>query len=52
MTDEERKQLNIFQRLSAITAGITRVAKNLNVGTGKTSYKAVGEADVLAAVKP
>ena len=52
MTDEERKQLNIFQRLSAITAGITRVAKNLNVGTGKTSDKAVGEADVLAAVKP
>lgn len=43
---------NIFQRLSAITAEITAVAKNLNVGWGKSSYKAVGEADVLAAVKP
>lgn len=43
---------NIFKRLSAITSEITAVAKNLNVGWGKTSYKAVGEADVLAAVKP
>lgn len=43
---------NIFKRLSAITAEITAVAKNLNVGWGKSSYKAVGEADVLAAVKP
>ena len=43
---------NIFQRMSAITSEITTVAKNLNVDTGKLSYKAVGEADVLAAVKP
>ena len=43
---------NIFQRMSAITEEINRVAKNLTVGTGKSAYKAVGEADVLAAVKP
>lgn len=43
---------NIFKRLSQITSEITAVAKNLNVGWGKSSYKAVGEADVLAAVKP
>lgn len=43
---------NIFKRLSLITSDITAVAKNLNVGWGKSSYKAVGEADVLAAVKP
>lgn len=43
---------NIFKRLSQITSEITAVAKNLNVGWGKLSYKAVGEADVLAAVKP
>lgn len=43
---------NIFKRLSRITSEITAVAKNLNVGWGKSSYKAVGEADVLAAVKP
>lgn len=47
---EEKK--NIFQRMSAITKEISAVAKNLQVGTGKNQYKAVGEADVLAAVKP
>jgi len=46
------EEKNIFKRLSAITTEITAVAKNLNVGWGKSSYKAVGEADVLAAVKP
>ncbi len=45
-------ELNIYQRMSAITNEISRVAKNLNVDQGKSSYKAVGEADVLAAVKP
>lgn len=46
------EEKNIFKRLSLITSEITAVAKNLNVGWGKSSYKAVGEADVLAAVKP
>jgi len=45
-------EMNIFQRMSAITQEISTVAKNLNVDAGKSSYKAVGEADVLAAVKP
>lgn len=45
-------EMNIFQRMSAITNEINKVAKNLSVGTGKSAYKAVGEADVLAAVKP
>lgn len=44
--------MNIYEKMSAITTEITAVAKNLNVGWGKNSYKAVGEADVLAAVKP
>ena len=44
--------MNIYEKMSAITAEITAVAKNLNVGWGKNQYKAVGEADVLAAVKP
>lgn len=38
--------------MSAITNEIQRVAKNLRVDAGKSSYKAVGEADVLEAVKP
>ena len=43
---------NIYQRMSAITEEINRVAKNLTVGVGKSAYKAAGEADILAAVKP
>lgn len=43
---------NIYKKMSAITAELAAVAKNLNVGIGKSAYKAVGEADVLAAVKP
>lgn len=43
---------NIYEKMSAITQEITAVAKNLKVGEGKNSYKAVGEADVLAAVRP
>ena len=42
---------SIFQRMAAATAEITAVAKNLNVGYGRSSYRAVGEADVLAAVR-
>ena len=49
---EEKKELNIFQRMSAITEEIGKVAKNLTVGTGNNKYKAVGEVDVLNAVKP
>lgn len=43
---------NIIERMLAATNEISAVAKNLNVDAGKSSYKAVGEADVLAAVKP
>ena len=51
---EEQKimMMNLFQRMACITSEIERVAKNLNVGTGKGSYKAVSEVDVLNAVKP
>ena len=45
-------ELNIFQRMSADTSKLERVAKNLTVGIRNNAYKAVGEADVLAAVKP
>ena len=44
--------MNIYEKLSAITSDLSAVAKNLTVGEGRSSYKAVGEADVLAAVKP
>jgi len=48
----EAKKINIYQRMLNATAEINTVAKNLAVGVGKSQYKAVGEADVLAAVKP
>lgn len=45
--------MNIYQRMSAITAELQTVAKNLTVSTGKNnSYKAVSERDIIDAVKP
>ena len=44
--------MNIYEKMSAITAAIKTVAKNLEVGFGNSKYNAVSEADVLAAVKP
>ena len=49
---KEVNSMNLFEKLLNITNELTAVAKNLNVGYGQNSYKAVGEADVLAAVKP
>ena len=47
------KTLNIYEKLSMITAEIGVVEKNLKVQVNKTSsYKAVSERDVLDAVKP
>ena len=46
------ESMNIYKRLSAITAELSTVAKNLEVGVGQSKYKAVGEADVLRSVKP
>lgn len=44
---------NIYQKLLAISTELSTVAKNLEVSMGKNGkYKAVGEADVLRAVKP
>jgi hypothetical protein len=45
-------ELNVIQKLAKITAELRTVAKNLSVGAGRSSYKAVGEADILEAVKP
>ena len=47
----EIENMNIYEKLSNITNEIATVNKNLTVGEGKSSYKAVGEADILKAVK-
>ena len=44
--------MNLYEKLSTISVELMTVAKNLEVGTGASKYKAVGEADVLRAVKP
>ena len=45
--------MNIYEKMSAITREIADVAKNLEVKINeRTKYKAVGEYDVLKAVKP
>ncbi len=44
--------MNIYEKLLAIANELETVAKNLKVGIGENSYKAVGEADVLKAIKP
>ena len=43
---------NIYKRLLMIQNELGVVAKNLSVSTGKSSYKAVSERDVIDAVKP
>ena len=58
MTEKENKEvkeMNLFQRLEAITNEIGFVAKNLKVVTNARSgqgYQAVSEVDVLESVKP
>lgn len=49
---EEKRTLNIYEKLQAISDEIGLVAKDLEVSVGKGSYKAVGEGNVLKAVKP
>lgn len=44
--------MNIYEKMLAITAELKTVEKKLNIGEGKFAYKAVGELDVLNAVKP
>lgn len=50
--ESEPNTMNLFERLNAIACDVGYINKNLIVQLGAHSYKAVGEADVLAAVKP
>ena len=49
---DEVKNMNIYEKMLKIQTELGIVAKNLNVSTGKGSYKAVSERDVIDAVKP
>lgn len=49
----EAKEMNIYQKMAAITAELKAVEKDLTVQTTKSSsYKAVSERGILDAVKP
>ncbi len=49
----EIKEMNIYQRMAAITAELKTVEKELTVKTTNTSsYKAVSERNIIDAVKP
>lgn len=54
VTMEETSKMNLFQKMAKITEELNTVAKNLEVkgGDGRVRYNAVGETDVLDAVKP
>lgn len=43
--------MNIYEKMLNVTNEIKNVNKNLEVGVGKSAYKAVGEADILKVVK-
>ena len=48
----EIKTMNIYEKLLSISTELKAVQKNLEVSMGNGKYKAVGEIDVLNAVKP
>lgn len=44
--------ISIFKKMAAVSAELSKVAKDLSVGAKGSSYKAVSEGAVLSAVKP
>lgn len=50
--DKEVKQMNIYQRMAAITAEVGTVAKNKEIGFGRERYRVTLENVILAAIKP
>lgn len=50
--EKEVKQMNLYQRMAAITAEMGTVAKNKKIGFGREIYMVAVENVILAAVKP
>ena len=49
---QKTENMNIYKRIFAIQHEVNTVLKMNEIGTGKNSYKAVMEADILRAIKP
>lgn len=47
----DTKAMNIYEKIQAVSNEVRNVEKNLVVGTGNSSYKAVGDLDVVMKVK-
>jgi hypothetical protein len=43
--------MNLYEKIQAVSSKIKNIEKNLQVGTGSYSYKAVSDIDVVIAVK-
>lgn len=48
---EEIKKLNLFEKIQAVSNEVRNISKDMTVGTGSYSYKAVSDIDVTLAVK-
>lgn len=48
---EEAKDMNLYQRIQATANDVWNIEKNMTVGSGNFSYKAVQDIDVTLAVK-
>ena len=51
MEVKETKEMNLFEKIQAVSEAVRNVEKNIVVGTGNASYKAVSDLDVLMKVK-
>lgn len=50
--ENTEKKLNIYQKINEVMKKVKKLEKDLNVGTGKSSYKGVSEAQVMAMIRP
>lgn len=47
----ETKELNLYQKIQAVSNEVKNIEKNMTVGKGSYSYKAVQDIDVVLEVK-
>ena len=51
VVENDVTQMNIFEKIQAVSEVVRNVEKNIVVGTGNSAYKAVSDIDVLMKVK-
>lgn len=49
--EKKTNEMNLFEKIQAVSDAVRNVEKNIVVGTGNSSYKAVSDIDVLMKVK-